>query len=187
MTRVFSARRLAYTAVGTALIAVCSWISIPLPGTAPLTLQTFAVCLVSALLGSRLGLWSVVCYILLAAAGAPVLSGFQGGVSALLGATGGYVVGFLFTAWIAGLAAERSGRRLWPMAGGMAAGLLACYAFGTAWFLRVYTNTAGLAGVLTALTRCVLPYVFPDAAKLALAVFLAGRLFPLIRGGGREI
>ena len=87
-------------AMAVALIAVCSWISIPT--TVPFTMQTFAVCLVSALLGTRRGFLAVVCYLLLGAAGAPVFAGFKGGLGALLGVTGGYLVGFLFTALIAG-------------------------------------------------------------------------------------
>ena len=56
-TQKFRTIDLAYIAVGAALIAICSWISIPL--TVPFTLQTFAVCLIAALLGLRRGLWSV--------------------------------------------------------------------------------------------------------------------------------
>ena len=180
----FSTRQLAYTAMGVALITVCSWLSIQLPSMVPVTLQTFAVCLVTALLGLRLGLWAVGAYILLAAVGVPVLSGFRGGVAALLGVTGGYVIGFLFTALIVGLVTERTGRRFWPAALGMAAGILVCYAFGTAWFILVYTRTKGAIGVLAALNLCVFPYLIPDAVKLALAAFLAGRLYPLIHRGG---
>ena len=52
-------RDLTYMAMGAALIAVCSWISVPslLPTMVPFTLQTFAVCIVAALLGCRRGLW----------------------------------------------------------------------------------------------------------------------------------
>ena len=76
-------RNLVYVALGAALITVCSWISIPM--TIPFTLQTFAVCLIAALLGWRNGLEAVVVYILLGAVGLPVFSGFKGGIGALLG------------------------------------------------------------------------------------------------------
>lgn len=182
-----SVRQLTFVALGTALIAVCSWISIPLPSMVPFTLQTFAVCLVSALLGPRAGILSVFCYILLAAAGAPVLAGFRGGPDALLGPTGGYVVGFLFTALIVGWGGARAGGRFRRLAGFMAAGILACYAFGTAWFLRVYTVRTGPVGVGAALGLCVLPYLIPDAAKIALAALLTVRLRPLICGKGAAL
>ena len=73
-----SVRELTLIAIGIALITICSWISVPL--TIPVTLQTFAVCLVTALLGLKMGLWSVIGFILLGAVGIPVFSGFRGGV-----------------------------------------------------------------------------------------------------------
>ncbi len=167
-------RNLVYVAVGAALITVCSWLSIPTP--IPFTLQTFAVCLIAALLGWRLGLEALVVYILLAAVGLPVLSGFRGGIGALLGVTGGYLIGFFFTALVVGLAADRFGRKLPVLAVSMAVGLLLCYAFGTVWFVRVYTSGSGPVSFLSALGTCVLPYLLPDAAKIALAVFLTRRL-----------
>ena len=101
---------ISYAALSIALITVCSWLSIPI--SIPFTLQTFAVCLVSALLGVRLGLVSTGCYILLGMIGAPVFAGFRGGFDVLLGTTGGYIIGFLFTVLTVGLAAERLGRKL---------------------------------------------------------------------------
>lgn len=178
MNHTLSTRDIAMAAMGIALTAVCSWISIPL--TVPFTMQTFAVCLLAALFGLRRGMWTIACYILLGAAGAPVFSGFKGGLSALLGPTGGYIVGFLFTALIVGLAAERPGLRVPALAGAMAVGILVCYAFGTAWFMFVYTWRSGPIGLGTALAWCVLPYLLPDAAKIALASVLVQRLRPLV-------
>ena len=168
MSRSLSTRDIALIAMGVALTAVCSWISIPL--TVPFTMQTFAVCLVTALFGLRQGMWTVVCYILLGAAGAPVFSGFS--------------VGFRFTALIVGLASEKLGQRLPVLAAAMAAGILVCYAFGTAWFMFVYARKSGPIGLGTALAWCVLPYLLPDAVKIALASVLVQRLRPIM---GREV
>ena len=176
-------RDLATIAMGVALIAVCSWISVPM--TVPFTMQTFAVCLVTALFGLRRGLWTVACYILLGAVGAPVFSGFKGGLGALLGTTGGYIVGFLFTALIVGLATGKLGRKPWVLAASMAVGILACYAFGTAWFMFVYARRTGPIGLGTALGWCVFPYLLPDAVKIGLASALTGRLYPLVNRGAR--
>lgn len=185
MKRKLSARQVAEVALGAALIAVCAWLSVP--AAVPFTMQTFAVCLTAALLGARSGLWAVGCYLLLGAAGAPVFSGFRGGIAALLDTTGGYLVGFLFTALIVGLAAEKPGRRPAVLIAAMALGVLACYAFGTAWFMLVYTKSKGAIGVMTAVSRCVLPYLIPDAVKIALAALLTRRLYPLLnRTGGRR-
>ncbi len=178
-------RELTHIALGTTLIAVCSWISVPslLPAMVPFTMQTFAVCLVSALLGLRDGLWSVGCYILLGIAGAPVFSGFRGGFAVILGTTGGYIAGFLFTALIVGLAVDRFGRTRPVLLLSMALGILVCYAFGTAWFLLVYARSSGAVGLMSVLSWCVAPYLLPDAAKIVLAAFLAKRLERTLQRG----
>ena len=178
MKRKLTTRDIAYIAMGVALIALCSWLSVPM--TVPFTMQTFAVCLIAALFGLRGGLWTVVCYLLLGAAGAPVFAGFAGGFAALLGPTGGYLLGFVFTALSVGCAADRLGRRPRVLIPAMAVGVLLCYAFGTAWFMWVYAKNSGPIGLGTALAWCVLPYLIPDAAKIALAAMLTGRLRPLL-------
>ena len=181
----FSLRDMALAALGAALIAVCSWISLPalLPTGVPFTLQTFAVCLLAALFGWRLGLVTVGVYLLLGAVGLPVFAGFKGGVGALLGVTGGYLLGFVFTALCTGLAADRLGRALPALLGGMALGLALCYAFGTAWFVLLYARNTGPISVGAALGWCVLPYLLPDGLKLTLAAVLAKRLYPLLMKG----
>ncbi len=174
-------REVALIGMGAALIAVCSWIAVPTA--IPFTLQTFAVCLVTALFGWKMGLWTVAVYLLLGAVGAPVFSGFKGGLAALLGTTGGYLVGFLFTALVVGISVDRFGRKLPVLIISMALGILLCYTFGTAWFVLVYTRSKGSISVGTALAWCVLPYLLPDAVKIALASFLTGRLYPLLQKG----
>ena len=178
MNRSLTTRDIAVIAMGVALLAVCAWISIPM--TIPFTMQTFAVCLVAALFGCRRGMWTVLCYILLGAVGAPVFSGFMGGAGTLLGVTGGYIVGFLFTAFVVGLAPEKFGRSLPVLIVSMVLGILLCYAFGTLWFLFVYARKTGPIGLGTALSWCVFPYLLPDAAKIVLAAVLTRRLHPLL-------
>ena len=181
MHQKLSSRDMAFIALGTALISICAWLSVPM--TVPFTMQTFAVCLAAALFGLRRGLWIVGCYLLLGALGAPVFSGFRGGFGVLLGATGGYLAGFLFTALIVGLAADRIGRSMPVLIASMALGVLVCYAFGTAWFVLVYAKNSGPVGVGTALAWCVLPYLLPDAAKITLAAIVTRRLRPLLERG----
>ena len=173
-----SIREIAYTALGVALMIICSWLSIPL--TVPFTMQTFAVCLVAALFGLKIGMWTVLVYLLLGIAGVPVFAGFDGGLGYLLGATGGYLVGFLLTALVVGIAADRRGRGKKVLIAAMAVGVLLCYALGTAWFVLVYTRTSGPVGVATALVWCVLPYVIPDIVKIVMAALLTNRLHPLL-------
>lgn len=164
-----------FTAMFAALIAVCSLISIPV-GTVPVTLQTFAVCLAAAMLGFKRGTLSVLVYILLGAVGLPIFAGMKGGAGVLAGPTGGYIIGFILTALTVGIAADRWGRRVLPLALSMVIGVLLCYAAGTIWF-TVVTGT----DFIGALTLCVVPFLLPDALKIALAVLLANRLDKAVR------
>ena len=165
-----------YIALGTALICVCAWLSVPFA--VPVTMQSFAVCLLAALLGLRGGLWCVLLYILLGTVGLPVFSLFRGGMGVLLGAGGGYILGFLLTAAVVGYAAEKHGRTMPALILSMALGLVLCYMSGTAWYALVYTQGESSLGAILAL--CVLPYVFPDGVKVFLAAMLAVRLYPIL-------
>lgn len=165
---------LAYVALFAVLIAVCAWVSIPM--TVPFTLQTFAVFAALGILGGRRGTFAVVVYILLGAVGLPVFSGFQGGLGALLGTTGGYILGFLGSALLYWGITRWLGSKPMVMAAAMVLGLLLCYGFGTAWFLQVYAKTSEAVGVMTALSWCVFPFVIPDLAKLGLALLLSRRV-----------
>ena len=68
------------------------------------------------------------------------------------------------------------GRGKISLALSMAAGLLVCYAFGTAWFMIVYTRTSGAVGLAAVLGWCVIPFVVPDLLKIAAALLLTNRL-----------
>lgn len=160
-----------------ALIAVCSQIQIP--GAVPFTLQTFAVFLAGGLLGGKRGTISVFVYILLGAVGLPVFAGFKGGIGALIGTTGGYIIGFIFSILVFvvfELLLKEKAKKIIPLGIAMVIGLIICYAFGTAWFMIVYTNTKEPIGLITALSWCVFPFIIPDIVKIALALTLTSRL-----------
>lgn len=163
-----------YIGLFAALIAVCAWISIPM--TVSFTLQTCAVCLTAGLLGWKRGTLTVLVYILLGMVGLPVFTGFKSGIAAVTGPTGGYIVGFIFTALIVGLAADRLGKRLWTNILFMAIGILVCYLFGTVWFMIAYKVT-----FVSALTTCVIPFLIPDAVKIAVAAILVNRLKKFVK------
>lgn len=167
-------RKMAYIALCAALMAICSWISIPT--TIPFTLQTFGVCVAVGLLGTQAGFLSVLVYILLGAVGMPVFANFTGGIGILLGTTGGYIIGFLFTALVVGIITKQFGRSIPVLVIAMVLGIAVCYAFGTAWFMHVYAKASGPVGLATALGWCVIPYIIPDLCKIALATVLIKRL-----------
>ena len=163
------------TALFTAIIAVCSWISLPIFAV-QITLQTFAVFSALLILGGKRGTLSVLVYILLGAVGAPVFSGFKGGLSALTGPTGGYILGFLLTGIIYLIFTNFLGEKTAVKIVVLVIGLLLCYAFGTAWFIFVYGKTNGETGIGAALSMCVLPFIIPDLIKLFGAVALSKAL-----------
>ncbi len=168
-----------YIAIFAALMAVCSWISIPL--VVPFTMQTFAVFMAVGLLGGKRGTIAVLVYILLGAVGFPVFAGFAGGPGVLLGPLGGYIFGFLVSA-LAMWAMERlpMGKKVLRIVS-MLVGLLICYTVGTAWFIIVYARQGSPIALSAALLMCVVPFIIPDLAKIALAFFLSNRLKKYIR------
>lgn len=168
-------RKLIYTAMMTAIIAVCSWISIP--AVVPFTLQTFAVFCALSLLGWGYGALSVAVYILLGAFGLPVFSGFVGGVGHLFGPTGGYILGFLLSAVIYGIVKKLLGKAKFSDFLALTVGLIGCYTFGTLWFVHVYS---GDMDCLKALSMCVFPFIIPDLVKMFIACKLVDRIKPHI-------
>jgi biotin transporter BioY len=117
------------------LTALCSKIAIYLPfSPVPITGQTFAVLLAGALLGSKRGALSQITYIGGGLLGLPVFApGMTWGAARLLGPTGGYLIGFVFAAYVVGLLAERGwDRRLLTAAIAMSIGNAIIYAFGLA-------------------------------------------------------
>ncbi len=171
---------LAYIGASVALITVCSWITVPLPAV-PITLQTLGVCTVAGLFGAKRGALSVAVYVLLAALGVPVLSGFSGGIGAILGPTGGYIIGFILTALIVGFVSDKANAKLLPTVVAMCGGVLICYAAGTAWFAWVYAKRSDPASLHNILLWCVYPFIPFDALKIAVSAILTNRLRRFIR------
>lgn len=170
---------LVYISIGAALIAVCSWISIPTA--VPFTLQTFAIFLVLLLLGGKRGTAATLIYVLLGAVGAPVFAGFTGGIGILFGSTGGYIWGFLFIGLIYMLFTRVFKESIVIQIAALVLGLAVCYGFGTVWFMHVYIRSSGEVGLLAVLGWCVFPFIVPDLIKLALAVEIAKRIKPVIK------
>lgn len=130
---------LALIAVFAALIAACSVVSIPI-GAAPITLQTFAVLLAGAVLGSTRGLLAVLLYLALGAIGLPVFAGFSAGLAPFAGPTVGYLVSFPLAAWLTGFIVERLPRRSPAVDGAL---IFAAALVGT----LVFTYTLGVLGL----------------------------------------
>lgn len=178
--------KLVLTGIFTAVVAVCSWITVPLPFTqVPINLAILGVLLAGGFLGSKYGSLSLLIYILLGAVGIPVFAGFGAGLGTLAGPTGGYIVGYILCALITGIGTvpprkssettEPSSRSALRLAFFMALGVLVCYAFGTVWYV-ILMKTSLWAGLLL----CVFPFIPFDALKIAAAVFLVRRLRKIV-------
>jgi biotin transport system substrate-specific component len=159
-------RHIALIAIGAVLIFASARISIPVPGSpVPITGQTFGVLLVGGALGFRRGLMSIGLYVLIGLIGLPFFAENKGGVSVIVGATGGYVVGFLIAGSLVGRLAELGwDRRIIGALGAMAIGNIVIYLVGVPWLMAVaqYDLATGISKGLT-------PFLLGDAIKLILA------------------
>lgn len=138
-------RRMTRIAISAAIISICAILAIPLVPGVPLTLQTFGVVLCASVLMPTEAIGAVLIYLLLGAAGLPVFSAMRGGVSVLLGPTGGFLLGLLPLALFGSLAKKQSVRPVF-----LGVGLLCCHALGWIWLYHfgTYIPEGGwLAGV----------------------------------------
>lgn len=167
--KALSVKELSYIGAFTALTAILSQIAVPLPFTpVPLSLGLLAVYATALLLKTRAAMLSQICYLLIGAAGIPVFANFRGGLSALLGPTGGYLIAYPIVAGIVSLALSRAADgitfRLKAVAALVTAQIV-LYLFGTVW-LSVSTNNTFTA----TLALAVYPYIPLDLAKIAASV-----------------
>ena len=167
--------KLVLVLAGSALIALAAQIRFVLPFTpVPVTGQTFAVLLVAAALG-RLGLASVIAYLVEGAAGLPVFAGGGSGLATMVGPTGGYLIGFALAAAVVGSAAERGwDRHLVTALAAMFLGEVAIYACGLAWLARFVPAERLLdAGLI--------PFIPGDLFKMVLAALALPTAWRLVR------
>lgn len=169
----FTTREMVLVAMFSAIMAVCSWISVPT--TIPFTLQTFGVFATMLILGGKKGFFAVLVYILLGAVGLPVFSGFSAGISALTSYSGGYIWGFLalaLTYW----GAEKISGKIIVQVISLVIGMALCYLCGTLWFMHVTKST-----FVYGLSACVVPYLPFDALKMICAVGISVRVKKYVR------
>lgn len=169
-----------YIAMFTAIISVCSQISIPF-APIPFTLQTLGVFITAAILGCKRGTICVFVYILLGLIGVPVFAGFSGGIGSLTAPDFGYIIGFIFTSVTIGLSTKTFGKKLVPLIISMTIGLILCYIVGTIWFMTVYNIQRNGIDLAVALGYCVIPFLIPDGCKIAAAAILVNRLDKIIK------
>ena len=158
--------------------ALCAQVSFHIPITpVPITLQTLAVLLTGAALGSRRGALAMLLYLAEGAAGLPVFAGGTGGFVHLIGFTGGYLWSYPFAALVTGLLCERRlDRRLLTSALAMLPGTLVIYAFGVPWLaVSLHLN------LLTAFMLGMVPFIPGDLIKLMIAAALLPVAWSIVR------
>ena len=155
-----------------ALICVCSFVSIPL--VIPITLQLFGVYLALFTLGGRRGLFCVLLYIFIGAIGLPVFSGFSGGISRLFDATGGYIFGFVILSLVYIALSKLLPRRRMFTALSSVLSLVSLYLTGSMWYAFVYLD--GCESLTHVLLVSVLPFIIPDVTKIFMAYIISKRI-----------
>lgn len=162
--------------MGSLFAALTAQIAVPLPfSPVPVTGQTLGVLLVGALLGSRHGALSLLTYLGEGALGLPVFAGGTGGLARLAGPTGGYLMGFVAAAFLAGWLCQRGwDRRLPTAAMAMLLGNAIIYLFGLPWL-------AHFVGPDKVLALGLLPFIPGDLLKLVLATLALPGGWALVR------
>ncbi len=162
-------RDVALVVGGALLTAACAQISIPVPGDpVPITGQTFAVMVCGAGLGAVRGSAAMALYWLLGLVGLPFYADGDGGVHAAFGATGGYLIGFMVSAYIVGRLAEarldREPLKALPL---FAVGQLVIFAIGVPW-LAVNQDLSMGDAIALGFTPFILGGLIKAAAAAAL-------------------
>lgn len=174
-------RTMSRIALMVAFICVCSFIQIPFLQM-PVTLQLFGIFAALYMLRSWEGGVAVLVYVALGLIGLPIFSGFVGGAGRLTDATGGFIIGFILIAVIYPLLFHALGRGRSARLIATAVALTVFYTVGVLFYAFVYIGSA--EGIIPGLLSMVLPFLPIDAAKLALAWYLAARLDSFGRGRG---
>ncbi|KQV68142.1 biotin transporter BioY [Rhizobium sp. Root1220] len=153
----------AFVLAGTLVLALASQISVPMVPV-PVTMQTFAVTMIGALYGWRLGAVTVLAWLAEAAVGFPVLANGAGGLAPFAGPTAGYLASFPVVAALAGWLTERgwTGDKVIRSFGAHLAANVLCLAIGGLWL-------AGLLGMEKAWLFGVAPFILGAVLKSALA------------------
>ncbi|APZ43195.1 biotin transporter BioY [Acidihalobacter ferrooxydans] len=173
-------RTMVLIAVGSVLLAASAQIAVPL-WPVPVTGQTFAVLLIGMAFGARLGMLTMLAYLLEGALGLPVFASASGGIAPLLGPTGGYLAGFVLAAGVTGWLAEHGwGRNPFSTAAAMLLGNLAIYVPGLLWL-----STFMHYNVQATLAAGLYPFMLGDLAKLLLATAAMPLAWRLLGGAQR--
>lgn len=159
----------ALVATGTLFVAVLAQVSVPL-WPVPVTGQTLGVLIVGAALGARRGAAALVLYMVVGIVGLPVFANFTGGPLSVLKPSFGYVIGFIFAAWVVGWIAERQwDRKFWRSLAGYALASIIPFLFGVP-YLAIVLGSLGVDNdIATVITLGVTPFLLGGLIKAVIA------------------
>lgn len=177
---------IAECAIFAALMVAGAYISIPVPPPlVPLTFQTVIAVLAGLLLGAKKGVISMAIYCFMGLIGIPVFSA-GGGVFYVLKPSFGYIIGFIFSAFTAGIISGRKGLPFWRYLVGALAAFLVDYAVGIPYCI-VAAHLNGVSDLVKILITGNLIFMPKDAVLCSLAAILAWRVLPYIDRGRAKI
>jgi biotin transport system substrate-specific component len=171
-----STRDLCRIAIFAAFIAICAQVAIPF-GPVPQTLQTWAIMLAGIMLGPKHGTMSVVVYVLLGAAGAPVFAAFGGGIGHIAGPSGGFILSFPIMAALVGITAKKGSSPL--LFFGVISALVINFFSGMAYFAFVTQNSLPMSFVAV-----VMPFLPNAAVQLVVLTAMGKRIYVLGKATG---
>lgn len=160
-----------------AVISAGCFISIPLPGGVPITLQNVLVIIAALTLGGIDGFLATLLFLAAGLIGLPVFSGGRGGIAVIMGPTGGFLLGYAAGALVAGIIAGRPNmaqtmrRQMLRLAAGAVLGLAVILAVGTVRFMCMTGRS-----LVESLFVCVVPFLPGDAIKVVLGVIVSAKL-----------
>ena len=161
-------KKMIYAAMFAAFTGVLSQIIIPLPfAPVPVNPALIMPMLSGLVLGVKWGTLSQIIYVLAGACGIPVFAGLRGGLTVLLGPTGGYLFGYILCAAVTGILAVKLKNFKYAVLITCICGADICLTTGTLWFILI-TKT----NILTAVATCVLPFLPGDILKVIACTYI---------------
>src|SRR5476649_1368625 len=169
-TNKMKTRQLTLIGVMAAVTCILGPLSLPI-GIIPISLTNLAIYFAVYVLGGKRGTLSYIVYLFIGLVGLPVFSGFSVGFTKLFGPTGGYLIGFIFMAFISGIFIDKFSNKIYMCFLGMALGTIITYIFGTAWLAYQINMT-----FIKALTVGVLPFIPGDIIKIVIASLIGPQI-----------
>lgn len=180
---------MALCALFAGLISIVAAVSIPTPGGVPFSLQPLVAMMAGAFLGSKRGAVAMTVYMFLGAIGLPVFSNGTGGIGVIAGATGGYIIGFIFCAYAVGKVVELFGKnektKIFGYILAPFVGLMIDYIIGVPYLYMIFNVVMGKSiSFYVAMTYGFFPYILLDLVKAGIVAAMAISMIPRLKSAG---